>query len=116
MMSCFEEFADDTELLEGGEDQDRYSSTTRCNSVRLSSIFGLISTSAKQFRVLHAMKGRSKLSSIGCYSVATIAKYGPIGCAVNLQKVSEQLDRAWTFSIAMDMSTLMSALYLDVRI
>ena len=44
----------------------------------------------------------------------TIDNYARIACAVNLQNVLELLEEAWKFSVAMDMSTHMSTLYLGV--
>ena len=58
----------------------------------------------------------SGLATIGSSSDTTIAKYTRISYAVNLQKVLELLEEAWTFSVSMDMSTHMSMSYLDIHI
>ena len=58
----------------------------------------------------------SGLATIGSSSDTTIAKYTRISYAVNLQKVLELLEEAWTYSFVMDMSTHMSTLYLGVCI
>ena len=36
--------------------------------------------------------------------------------AINLQTIAELLEQSWTFFIALDMSTHMSTLYLDIRL
>ena len=66
--------------------------------------------------VLQHTKDRSRLASIGACSDLKISKYAWIACAINLQKVYELLEEAWKFSVALDMSTHISTLYLDIRI
>ena len=61
-------------------------------------------------------KEKTGLTIIGSCSDAIIAKYALFTCVINLQKISELLKKAWTFAIALDMSTHMSTSYLDIRI
>ena len=61
-------------------------------------------------------KEKTGLATIGSCSDAVIAKYACFACAINLQKISELLEKAWMFAIALDMSTHMSTLYLDICI
>ena len=67
-------------------------------------------------RILLSTKGLTGLASIGCVSDATVAKYARFAAAVNLQTIAELLEQSWTFFIALDMSTHMSTLYLDIRL
>ena len=67
-------------------------------------------------RVLQPTKGHSGLDGIGASSELTIPKYLRIACTINLQKVYDLIEEAWTFLVALDMSTHMSTLYLDIRI
>ena len=63
-----------------------------------------------------ATKEHTRLSAIGFYSNCTVVKYAIFYCAINLQKISELIDSAWTFSIYMYMSTHMSTSHLDILI
>lgn len=118
MMACFEDVADESEALEGGQGLDRYRVVIKN---RLQFFLGIDYLSAglsfrQATRVLLATKERSGMASIGSCSDSTISKYARIACAVNLQKVYDLLQEAWTFSIALDMSTHMSTSYLDIRV
>ena len=66
--------------------------------------------------MLQHTKERSRLASIGACSDSTISKYARIACAINLQKVYDLLEEAWTFLVALDISKHMSMSYLDIRI
>ena len=70
----------------------------------------------KASRLLQHTKECSRLASIGACSDSTISKYARIACAINLQKVYNLLEEAWTFPVALDMSTHMSTPYLNIRI
>lgn len=67
-------------------------------------------------RVLYHRKQCSEVTSINLCVNVTISKYALYACTVILQKVYELLGKAWTFSVALDMSTHMITLYLDLRI
>ena len=67
-------------------------------------------------RIVQMTRDRTGLASIGLASEGKVTSYVRIACALNLQKISEVMASAWTFSIAMDMSTHMSTSYLDIRI
>lgn len=45
----------------------------------------------------------------------TVTKYAQLVCEVNLQSISDLLNKKWVSSAAMDMSTLQITSYLDVR-
>lgn len=67
-------------------------------------------------RILQMTRERTGLASIGFASQCKVTGYVRYVCALNLQKILEALTSTWTFSLAMDMSTHMSASYLDIRI
>ena len=56
------------------------------------------------------------MASIGSASGGKVTASIRVVCVINLQKLEEILNFAWTFSIAMDMSTHMSTSYLDIRL
>ncbi|KAF4129570.1 hypothetical protein GN958_ATG21240 [Phytophthora infestans] len=66
--------------------------------------------------VLTNAKQRTGLASIGSCSPDLPSKYARFVCAMSLQKIKLLLCAAWTFSVALDMSTHMSVSYLDTRI
>lgn len=53
---------------------------------------------------------------VGNVNQARVISYVRSVCATNLQKLKNLLGCAWTFSVALDMSTHMSTSYLDIRI
>lgn len=118
MMLCFTEFVDNSKKLPDGQGVSRYRvSIKNMLQFSLGVDFLSVGLSFRQAaRVLLQTKERSGLASIGSCSESTISKYARIACAVNLQKIYDLLDKAWTFSIALDMSTHMSTSYLDIRI
>ncbi len=65
---------------------------------------------------LQSTKECTGLAAIGTCNDYTTGKYACFACAINLQKLHELLEKAWTFSVALDMSTHMETLYLDIRI
>lgn len=66
--------------------------------------------------ILRMTKERTGLASIGCCSEGKVSSYIRMVCAINLQLMKDLLDRVWTFSIALDMSTHMATSYLDIRL
>ena len=66
--------------------------------------------------VMQNTKERSVLASIGTCSNSTFSKYARISCMISLHKVYNLLEEAWTFLVALEMSTHMSTFYLDIRI
>lgn len=118
MMKGFEDFADSSEQLADGEGGDRFRVVIK-NPVQfnLAIDYLRVGCSFRQAsRIMHAVKERTGLAAVGACSDATISKYARYACAINLQKISEVLADAWTFAIALDMSTHMSTSYLDIRI
>ena len=67
-------------------------------------------------RVLQHTKEHNGVASIGACIDSTISKYARVSCAINLQKVCNLLEEAWTFLVALDMSTHLSTSYLYIRI
>ena len=118
MMACFQDVADERESLQDGHGQDRFRVIVKKQlqfSLAIDYLYAGLSF-RQAARVLQLTKERSGLASIGACSDSTISKYARIACAVNLQNISELLEKAWTFSVALDMSTHMSTSYLDIRL
>jgi hypothetical protein len=118
MMRSFEDFAGDTEELQEGEGVDRFCIVIK-NPVQFSLTVDYLSVGCsfrQAARIMISTKERTGLAAIGTCSDLTVAKYARYACAINLQKISELLDSAWTFAVALDMSTHMSTSYLDIRI
>ncbi len=57
------------------------------------------------------VKERTGLAAIGSCNDDTSAKYAHFVCAINSQKLHELLEKAWTFSVALDLSTHMEKSY-----
>lgn len=67
-------------------------------------------------RFLAKTKESTRLPSLGSVSEETMTAYARSMCALNLQLLRELLTCVWTFLLAMDMSTHMSTLYLNIYI
>ena len=101
MMSSFEDYADPTEELADGQDVDRLCMTI-ANQVQFGlaiDYFRIGCTFRQSARVMLATKERTGLAAIGSCSDYTIAKYARFACAINLQKISELLEYAWTLRL-----------------
>ena len=44
-----------------------------------------------------------------------VSMFARVGCAINLQRMSDVLKQSWAFSIAIDSATHQSTSYLDLR-
>lgn len=66
--------------------------------------------------VLNSTKKLTVLSSTGYCINMTVAKYGRLVFVVNLQRISDLLNKTWAFSVALDMTTHQSTSYLDIQV
>lgn len=110
MMASFSDVADESEALPEGHGSNRYRIVIKSRLQFFLAIDFLAAGLSFRHvsRVLHHTNERSGLVSIGMCSDVTISKYARYACAVNLQKVYELIEKAWTFSVALDMSTHMN--------
>ena len=118
MMSSFKHYVNETNYVEEGEEADQFCIQIN-NHVQFSLAMEYIQAGLSFRQAAYVMKGtkeRTDLAAIGSCSDCTIAKYTWYICAICLQKISELIKLAWTFSIALDMSTHMSTSYLDIRV
>lgn len=65
---------------------------------------------------LEMTRNRTGLASLGSVSVGKETSYARYACALNLQSLRDLFALVWTFSLAVDISTLMATSYLDICI
>jgi hypothetical protein len=65
--------------------------------------------------LITSTKEATGLGIIGCLNVEKVIQVVRLVCASNLQTISNVLNRAWAFSVAIDAGTKSSVPYLDVR-
>ena len=118
MMMPFQDIAEESENLRDGEGVDRYRIVIKNRlQYNLAVKYMAASLSFRQTaRILQDTKETTGLASIGSISDSTVAKYARFSAAINLQKIAELMQKSWTFSLALDMSTHMSVSYLDIRL
>ena len=118
MIGTFKDLADEAKDLEAGEGDDQLCIIIK-NPIQfiLAVDYLCIGCSFPQAaRVMQTTKERTRLAAIGSCTDKTICKYARYACAINLQKLFNLLMLAWTFVIAMDMSTHFSTSYLNICI
>ena len=118
MMQVFESCVDATEEEGQGYGDSHYSITIKnCIQCQLAIDYLAASLFFRQaVAVIQSTKERIGLASIGSCTDKITAKYAQFSRAINLQKLSNLLQRCWAFSVAMDMSTHMTTGYLDIRV
>ena len=118
MMIWFEDCTAYTEALQEGEWVDQLWVVIN-NIVQFSLSVNYLWVGVYFRQASHVMvttKERTGLAATSSCSDYTIAKYDQFSCAINLLKISKLLDSAWTFLVALGMSTRMGTSYLDILI
>lgn len=114
--ACFQDVEDESETLENGQrpDCDRVD-IDNCMLFSLQIAYLSVGPSFRQAAyVLLSIQERSGLPNLGACTASMISKYVRTACDVNFWNVCELLAEAWTSSVALDVFTDVSALYLDI--
>ena len=99
MMACLTDVGEDSEALQGIQGQDLYRVVIK-NQLQWYLVIDFLTVGLsfrQDTRMLHHIKERIGLASISACSDLTISKYVWIACKIDLQKVYDLLEEAWTF-------------------